>query len=78
MSKELEAFGLGFGFEQNQEIKRVGQSKKEKKALQPVVVVLVAMSKGVELEAFRHEHVLEEREEALSFRREREEALRMF
>ena len=29
MSKELEAFGLGFGFEQNQEIKRVGQSEKE-------------------------------------------------
>ena len=80
MSEELEAFGFGFrfGFEQNQEIKRVGQSKKEKKALQPVVVVSVAMSTGVELEAFRHEHVLEERDEALSFRRERKEALRMF
>ena len=74
LSKELEEFG----FEQNQEIKRVGQSKKEKKALQPVVVVSVAMSKGVELEAFRHEHVLEEREEALGFRREIEEALRTF
>ena len=29
------------------------------------------MSKEVELEAFNHEHVLEEREEVLSFGRER-------
>ena len=51
----------------------MGQSEKEKKkAPQPVVVVVVAaMSKEVELEAFNHEHVLEEREEALSFGRER-------
>ena len=39
LRKEFEAFGIGFGFEQNQEIKRVGQSKKEKKALQPIVAV---------------------------------------
>ena len=31
----------------------------------------MAMSKEVELKAFGHEHVLEEREEALSFGRER-------
>ena len=37
-----------------------------------VVVAAVAMSKRVELEAFSHEHVLEEREEVLSFGRERE------
>ena len=49
----------------------MGQSEKEKKAPQPVVVVAVAMSKEVELEAFGHERFLEEREEALSFGRER-------
>ena len=32
MSKELEAFEFEFRFQQNQEIKRVGQLKKEKKS----------------------------------------------
>ena len=49
----------------------MGQSEKEKKVPQPIVVVVVAMSKEVELKAFGHERVLEEREEALSFGRER-------
>ena len=49
----------------------MGQLEKEKKAPQLVMVVTVAMSKEVELKAFGHEHVLEEREEALSFGRER-------
>ena len=50
----------------------MGQSKKEKKAPQPVVVVVaVVMSKEVELKAFGHERVLEERNEVLSFGRER-------
>ena len=49
----------------------MGQLEKEKKAPQLVVVVTVAMSKEVELKAFGHERVLEEREEALSFGRER-------
>ena len=40
----------------------MGQSEKDKKAPQPVVVVAVAMSKEVELEAFGHERVLEERD----------------
>ena len=51
-----------------------------------VVVVVVAISKGVELEAFDHEHVLEEtdlrvleeRDKKLSVLEERQEALRMF
>ena len=51
----------------------MGQSEKEKKAPQPVVVVAVAMSKEVELKAFGHERVLEERD--LRFLEEREEAL---
>ena len=57
----------------------MGQSEKEKKAPQPVVVAVVAMSKEIELEAFGHERLLEERdpcflevrEEVLSFGRER-------
>ena len=49
----------------------MGQLEIEKKAPQLVVVVAVAMSKEVELETFGHERVLEEREEALSFGRER-------
>ena len=54
----------------------MGQSEKEKnKAPQPIVVVavVVVMSKEVELEAFGHERVLEERD--LRFLEEREEAL---
>ena len=53
----------------------MGQSEKEKKAPQPVVVVAVAMIKEVELEAFGHERVLEERD--LLFWK-RKEAWRMF
>ena len=67
LSEELEAFGFGFWFEQNQEIKRLSQ---------PVVVVAVAMSKEVELETFGHDRVLEERD--IHFLEEREEAWRMF
>ena len=51
----------------------MGQLEKEKKAPQPIFVVAVAMSKEVELKAFGHELVLEERD--LSFLEEREEAL---
>ena len=43
----------------------MGQSKigkKKKNAPQLVVVVAVAMSKGVDLKAFGHEHVLEEKD----------------
>ena len=54
----------------------MGQSEKEKKAPQPVLVVAVAMSKEVELETFGHERVLEERD--IHFLEEREEAWRMF
>ena len=71
LSEELEAFR--FGFEQSQEIKRMGQSEKGKKAPQPIVVVAVAMSKEVELETFGHERVLEERD--LRFLEERERKL---
>ena len=52
----------------------MGQSEKEKnKAPQPIVVVavVVVMSKEVELEAFGHERVLEEREISVFWKRER-------
>ena len=51
----------------------MGQLEKEKKAPQLVVVVAVAMSKEVELKAFGHERVLEERD--LRFLEERERKL---
>ena len=55
----------------------MGQLEKEKKkAPQPVVVVAVVMSKEVELKAFGHKRVLEERD--LRFLEEREEAWIMF
>ena len=63
----------------------MGQLEKEKKkAPQPVVVVAVVMSKEVELKAFGHKRVLEERdlrflEERGSFEFwKREEAWRIF
>ena len=50
----------------------MGQSKKEKKAPQPVVVVVaVVMSKEVELKTFGRERVLEERDLRILEERER-------